>query len=179
MLWDYKIDQLLLKTQVLQDLLLNKLIKEVEQVRAHQAILESAVKGGDQQILSQLARLLAIFAPRPAYISITLGGTMPLTVGQSATATVTVLDQFGQPFPNFDFGANPPVWTVADPAQDSLAAGSTPDSEAITSTAAGSQTLSVSVPGVANGNASVSFTNVAPAAVPTSVTITTSPDITG
>ena len=103
---------------------------------------------------------------------------MPLQVGSSATATVTVLDQFGQPFA-FDFTANPPQWSVTDTAQDTLAAGPTPGTETITSVAAGSQTLSVSVPNVANGSASVAFTNVAPAPVATSVSITTSPDITG
>jgi len=177
-IFDYKIDQLLLRLGVVEDILLKELLKEVRQISARLAILEAARLKDDQLILSQLSQLLAIFAPRAAYVSLILGGEMPLTVGSTATATVVVLDQFGQPFA-FDFTANPPSWTVGDAAQDSLAAGSTQDTETITSLAGGSQTLSVTVPGVANGSASLSFTNVAPAPVATSVQITTSPDITG
>jgi len=141
--------------------------------------LERTTNTNDQRILSQLQTLLDIFTPRASYVVITIGGTMPLQVGASSTATVAVLDQFGQPMPGFDFTANPPSWSVSDPALASVAAGSTPDTETITASAAGSEILSVSVPGVVNGTASLSFTVRAPAAVATSVSISTSPDSTG
>jgi hypothetical protein len=156
-----------------------QLIQGQRLIVARQDRLEQIMRGDDERILFQLDQLNAIFTPRPAYVAISIGGTMPLQVGSSAIATVTVLDQFGQPFPNFDFGANAPVWSVSDPALASVATGSTPDSETITASAAGSEVLSVSVPGVAKGTSSLSFSVTAPAAVPTSVQIVTSPDITG
>ena len=155
-----------------------RLAFQVEKMNVRLAVLESIVKTDDAQILYELRKIVAIFDSKPSYVIINIGGTMPLQVGASATATVVVLDQFSQPFP-FDFGANPPAWSVSDGAQDTLAPGSTPDTETVTSTAAGSQVLSVSVPSVANGSASLTFTNTAPAPVATSVQITTSPDITG
>src|SRR6266568_7281746 len=110
MLWDYKID-LILNNLGLLDEVVAELLKETRQISARLAILEAARIKDDQLILSQLSQLLAIFSPRAAYVSLILGGEMPLTVGSSATATVTVPDQFGQPFA-FDFTANPPAWTV-------------------------------------------------------------------
>lgn len=159
--------------------LLARLIEIARGLSARQDVIKRTIDQNDEQILLRLNQLIAKFDARPAYVAIYLGGTMPLQVGSSSTATVVILDQFGQPFPNFDFGANPPQWNVSDPSVASVAPGSTPDTETITANAAGSETLSVTVPGVANPSATLSFTTTAPAAVPTSVQITTSPDITG
>jgi hypothetical protein len=140
------------------------------------------INAQDRQILSQLGKVIDIFTPKPTYTVITIGasgGTMPLQVGQKSTATVTVLDQFGQPMTSFDFAANAPAWTLSDPNAASLAPGSTPDTEEVTGLAVGSEILSVNVPGVTNPTASLSFSVAAAAPVATSVEITTSPDITG
>ncbi len=174
-----KLDLAIRELTILVDVT-SRLVFQVEKMNVRLAVLESIVKTDDAQILYELRKIVAIFDSKPSYVIIdfTPGGNMPLPVGSTATATVVVLDQFSQPFP-FDFGANPPSWSVSDAAQDTLATGSTPDTENVTSTAAGSQVLSVSVPGVANGSASLTFTNTAPVPVATSVSITTSPDITG
>ena len=100
---------------------------------------------------------------------------MSLDVGKTAVATVNGFDQFGQPFP-IDFTTNTPLWSVSDPNVAAIAPDPTLGSEDVTGTAAGHETLSVSVAGL---SASIDFDVVAPVPVPvlTSVTITTNPPV--
>lgn len=102
------------------------------------------------------------------------GNPLTLNVGQSSTATVTVLDQFGQTFP-FDFTTNVPVWAVDNTASVGLAAGATPDAQSVSGVAAGTATLTVDVPGVTNGHDEETVTVVAPAPVATSVKVSFTP----
>jgi hypothetical protein len=102
---------------------------------------------------------------------------MPLTlqVNETKTATVIVLDQFGNEFA-FDFSANPPSWTVDQPSTVGIGAGSQPQDELVTGLAPTNldAVLSVSVPGVVNPTASETITVVAappPVPEPTSVQI--------
>src|SRR6266700_43944 len=92
-LWDYKTDLLILEVERLVEVT-KKLAADFRLISARLAVLEQVVRTDDQQILSQVSRLVAIFSPRPAYIAITFGGNMPLQVGSSATAQITILDQF-------------------------------------------------------------------------------------
>ena len=104
------------------------------------------------------------------------GNPLTLQVGQKSTATVVVLDQFGQPMP-FDFVANPPSFSIDQPTMVAISAGPTPDQEvvaglAVTSTPAN---FSVSVPTVVNPTDTEQITVVAATQVATSVKITFSP----
>lgn len=128
------------------------------------------------EIIADLKKLL----PHPTRVQIKFGGIMagnPLTlnVGQSSTATVQVLDQFGQIFPNFDFTANPPVWASDNTGSVGVAAGTTPDTQSVSGVAPGAATLSVDVPGVTNGHDEETVTVTAPAPVPTSVKVVFTP----
>lgn len=171
-----KIDQILRGQRRLDDDLGRLVIALREQV-SELIKLESVDRG----ILSRLDQIIAIFTPRPVYAALTFdpGGDMPLQVGNKTTATVVVLDQFGQPMPNFDFTTNKPIWSLSDPNSANIADGPSPDTEIVNGNAAGTNVLTVQVPGVANGSASLSFSVVAAAPVPTSVRIATSPDISG
>lgn len=97
-----------------------------------------------------------------------------IEVGQSATAKVVVLDQFGNAFPGFDFAANPPAWSVDQPDTLSLAAGASPDAEVVSGVAATTSDalLLVSIPGL--GSASTAISVVAP---PPPVPVATSLEI--
>lgn len=103
------------------------------------------------------------------------GNPLTLNVGQSSTATVQVLDQFGQIFPNFDFTTNPPVWASDNTGSVGVAAGTTPDTQSVSGVAPGTATLSVDVPGVTNGHDEETVTVTAPAPVPTSVKVVFTP----
>lgn len=128
-----------------------------------------------QQILGVVEDIRARLMPRLTRLTITLsGGTMPLQVGATTTATVNGFDQFGNPFA-IDFAANPPSWSVSDPALATLTPNAAdPNKEDVTGVAAGTETLSVSVAGL---SANLSFAVEAPAPVLTSVTITTEPPV--
>jgi hypothetical protein len=100
---------------------------------------------------------------------------LQLQVNETKTATVIVLDQFGNEFP-FDFATNQPSWSVDQPSTVGLAAGSQPQDEAVTGLAVTNldAILSVAVPGVANPNAQDTIKVVEappPTPVPTSVQI--------
>jgi hypothetical protein len=74
-----------------------------------------------------------------------------IKVGETKTAVVVVLDQNRNEFP-FDFSTNQPSWSVDQPSNVGLAAGSQPQDESYTGLAATTTNalLSVSVPGVVN-----------------------------
>jgi hypothetical protein len=132
-----------------------------------------------RQVLDELKKFNK---PRPSYVRIRFiprkeNILMPLTlqVNETKTATVIVLDQFGNEFP-LDFAANPPSWTVDQPSTVGIGAGSQPQDELVTGLAPTNldAVLSVSVPGVANPNAQETITVVEappPVPVPTSVQI--------
>jgi len=127
-----------------------------------------------QEILNVEIQIRDLLVPRPVSLKVHFSGeSMPLLVGSTTTATVTVLDQTGQPFP-FDFTANPPQWTV-DP-NCTIAPGTTPADEVFTGVAAGTENWSVMVPTVANPTASGSF-EVHAAAVATSVSVSFNPAV--
>ncbi len=105
-----------------------------------------------EKILHVEKEIRDLLIPRPVSLKVQFSGdSMPLLVGSSTTATVSVLDQTGQPFP-FDFTAVPPQWTV-DP-NCTIAPGTTPADEVFTGVADGTENWSVMVPGVTNPTAS-------------------------
>ena len=126
-------------------------------------------------LLAMTRDIVGLLRPRLSHLAIIpQGAPMSLDVGKTAVATVNGFDQFGQPFP-IDFSINTPAWSVSDPNVASIAPdATTPGSEDVTGTAAGHETLSVSVAGL---TASLDFDVVAPAAVLTKVTITTNPPV--
>ena len=92
-------------------------------------------------------------------------------VGVTKQAVVVVKNQFNNPMTGFDFAANPPSWSIADPAVSSIAAGDAPDHEAFTGVAAGTTALTVEVPNVLNGSDTATIVITQPADVATSVEI--------
>ncbi len=96
--------------------------------------------------------------------------SITLNVGQSVIATVTVLDQYGNPFP-YDLNANVPSWTISDPSNIGLEAGGTPDTEKLVANGASTATLTVNVPGVPNPTDTASVTAVMAPAVASKVQI--------
>jgi hypothetical protein len=108
--------------------------------------------------------------PRPTFIKIQFGGTMPgpvtLNVGQKTTATVQGFDQNGAPFA-IDFTANPVTWTIDNASLDS----STPQpdqSDLIVSLAAGVANLTATCAGLTDTE---TITNVAVAPILSSIKI--------
>ena len=101
--------------------------------------------------LAILLEIRAIVTPKLTSLVILFDGeVMPanIAVGQVTVATVLGFDQNNQPFP-IDFAANPPAWSIDNPAVASIAPDSTtPSSEAVTGVSAGSATLSVSCAGL-------------------------------
>lgn len=144
------------------------------------AVKQLRLEQQNNQLLREVNAELKQLLPHPTKVRIKFGGIMagnPLTLnqGQTSTATVKILDQFGNEFQNFDFGANPPVWTSSNTASVGVAAGTSADTQQVSGVAPGTATLSVDVPGVTNGHDEETVTVTAPAPVPTSVKVVFSP----
>ena len=127
-----------------------------------------------KKIYDVLVEIRDLLLPRPTSLKVQFGGSMPLPVGSSSTATLTVLDANGQPMP-YDLAANPPAWT-AD-ANATIAPGTSPNDEVFTGVSAGPCNWSVTVPGVANPMTSGSFDVSAAAQVATTVSVAFNPAV--
>lgn len=127
-----------------------------------------------KKIYDELVAIHALLLPKANSLKVQFGGIMPLLVGSSSTATLTVLDAAGQPMP-YDLAANPPAWT-ADPTA-SIAPGTSPNDEVFTGVSAGPCNWSVTVPGVANPMASGTFDVSEAAGVATSVVVSFNPPV--
>ena len=147
-----------------------RLERELGRISQHQ----SAERLLLYDLLADVRALRGMLAAKLVRIAIVpVGEPMSLDVGKTAVATVNGFDQFGQPFP-IDFNANPPSWSVSDINVASLATDPTLGAEDITGTAAGHETLSVTVAGF---TATLDFDVVAVAPVLSSVSISTTPPI--
>jgi hypothetical protein len=124
------------------------------------------------EVLAELRDLRDMFRPRLTRLTI-LGGTM-LEIGKTAVAAVQGLDQFGNPL-TIDFVANPPAWTVDDPALASIVADpATIGSEDVTGVAVGTEVLRVTCAGF---SAELKFDVVAPIPVLAGIAIVTNPPV--
>lgn len=127
------------------------------------------------KILAEIEQIVALLSQKPTWVVIQ-GDFMPLQVGSTSIATVVVLDQTGNPM-SYDFSANPPSWSETG-GFAGLSAGTSPDTQTLTGVGVGTgEVVSVSVPGVANPSASITFDVVAAAQVATSVRIDTNPPV--
>ena len=125
-----------------------------------------------QDTLKALEFIIDVITPRLARIQIDIGEPVPVTlaVGQKTTATVVGIDQFGNPFP-IDFTANPV--TFVDSAETVASDSPTPasGSDVVTGVAAGSMSLSATIPSLVNSATGQPFT------VTDTVTVTPPPAV--
>jgi hypothetical protein len=103
-----------------------------------------------KKIFDVLVEIRDVLLPRPTSLKlqITGGSPMPLPVGASSTATLSVLDQNGNVIQNFDFSANPPQWSVDNVTVVSIAPGPNPNDEVFTGLAEGAVNGNVACAGL-------------------------------